>query len=410
MMMVRISLPVFLSFFLTSASFANWDLVPSVGNQTVYSVYSTGDTLMAGTETETWFSIDAGLTWTMGGLVHVDAAGINTFCFLNGWMYAGTLKKGVFRSSDLGKTWTPVNSGLTGWALGINKIRHAGNGLLIATEGAGIFRWNGTDPVSWTSWNEDLSRSVIQEIFVYGNEVFATSGLQNYLFRRNLTNGTWNSSKMDTSRGETFDIFSITQKEDFLFAGTSGGIYRSSDYGETWKRVGTQFLSGDVRFMMTSGKEIVGVYVFSTDFFVVYSRDNGETWSVWDHWFYEVIDFAVQKGSFWTAHVGGLSTGGSIPVSVTDPDSRPEKTHLHQNYPNPFNPETIIPVELEKSDYLILSVFDINGKKIATLADGVFPAGKQEFYWKADRFSSGVYYCRLESGGKTQTRKLILLR
>lgn len=408
--MLRLILSVFLSFFLYSLAFANWDLIPEIGEQSVYSVYGIGDTLIAGTETETWFSTDAGSTWSKGGLIHPDAAGINAFCFLDGWMYAGTLKKGIFRSSDLGKTWNPVNSGLSGWALGITKIRKAGNGLIIATDGAGLFRWNGSEPVFWSDWTADLGWSVIQDIFVFENEVFATASLQNYLYRRDLNSGTWTAAKLDTTLGETLTIFSITLQDDFLFAGTSNGIYRSSDYGKSWKRVGTRFLTGDVRFLMASENEITGVYVFNADFFVVYSRDFGKNWSVWDHWFLQVSDVTVQNGVFWVAHAGGLSTGGSIPASVTDRDSAPAEIHLQQNFPNPFNPETIIPVELEKAGYFSLSVFDLNGKKVANLADGIFQAGRKEFLWKADTLSSGVYLCRMESDGKTQTVKLVLIR
>lgn len=93
----------------------------------------------------------------------------------------------------------------------------------------------------------------------------------------------------------------------------------------------------------------------------------------------------------------------------------PDIFTLFQNYPNPFNPETIISFELQKPSVVELVVFDLTGKKIKTLALGLYNAGSHQLKWRGDNESgrnvtSGVYFYRLKSSGLTQTRKMILIR
>lgn len=70
---------------------------------------------------------------------------------------------------------------------------------------------------------------------------------------------------------------------------------------------------------------------------------------------------------------------------------------LGQNYPNPFNPSTKIKFTLPVQSNAVLEVFDILGRKIATLASEELPAGQHIYEWDASRQSSGVYIYRLST-------------
>ena len=83
---------------------------------------------------------------------------------------------------------------------------------------------------------------------------------------------------------------------------------------------------------------------------------------------------------------------------------------LNQNYPNPFNPNTIIKYELPTTNYVNLSIFNVLGEKVATLVSERQNAGYYQVEWQASRFSSGVYYYRVESGEFHDVKKMILLR
>lgn len=83
---------------------------------------------------------------------------------------------------------------------------------------------------------------------------------------------------------------------------------------------------------------------------------------------------------------------------------------LSQNYPNPFNPVTTIVFEVPVSGAVSLSVYDILGKKVASLAEGVFSAGRHEVRFDASRLSTGVYFYRLTAGARTAVKRMSVVK
>ncbi len=99
----------------------------------------------------------------------------------------------------------------------------------------------------------------------------------------------------------------------------------------------------------------------------------------------------------------------------TGHESVPLATFLDQNYPNPFNPSTRITFGLSEDSEVLLQVFDARGALVRTLEDRFFPAGRHDIEWNGTSdsgrpVSSGIYFCRMKSGGDEITRKMILLR
>ncbi len=114
------------------------------------------------------------------------------------------------------------------------------------------------------------------------------------------------------------------------------------------------------------------------------------------------------KGIFYIAHdsVKGVISPPYPGVENTTPTA----ITLSQNSPNPFNPVTSIAFTLPKDSHVSLVVYDIGGRKIATLMDGNCSAGKHSVDWNASEFASGIYFCRMEAGGVSETRKMTLLK
>jgi hypothetical protein len=81
-----------------------------------------------------------------------------------------------------------------------------------------------------------------------------------------------------------------------------------------------------------------------------------------------------------------------------------------ESFPNPFNASTEIRFTLARESLVSLRVFDLNGRLVATLADNMLSAGTHTRTFDGAAFSSGLYFCRLESGQFAQTRKLVLLK
>lgn len=99
-------------------------------------------------------------------------------------------------------------------------------------------------------------------------------------------------------------------------------------------------------------------------------------------------------------------------VTVTNElDSEfPVKLALNQNYPNPFNPSTSIKYQLPEAAHVNLQVFDVLGRRVATLIDGRVGAGFHTVNFDASGLSSGVYMYRLETGSATITRQMMLIK
>lgn len=110
-----------------------------------------------------------------------------------------------------------------------------------------------------------------------------------------------------------------------------------------------------------------------------------------------------------------LSVQGGV-TSAVDPVPTRARAILQANVPNPFNPSTGIRFTLPASVDVNLRVFDAAGRLVKVLVDAVpMNAGEHEVIWdgrdaSGRLVSSGVYLCRLESGGSGETRSMVLMK
>lgn len=86
---------------------------------------------------------------------------------------------------------------------------------------------------------------------------------------------------------------------------------------------------------------------------------------------------------------------------------------LIQNYPNPFNPGTMIRYEIPAQTdnmLVVLKIYDMLGKEIATLVNGEKPIGSYEIEFNATGLPSGVYFYRIQAGDFVETKKMVLMK
>ncbi|GIV59380.1 MAG: hypothetical protein KatS3mg043_0469 [Rhodothermaceae bacterium] len=88
----------------------------------------------------------------------------------------------------------------------------------------------------------------------------------------------------------------------------------------------------------------------------------------------------------------------------------PAAVVLEPNRPNPFNPVTTIAYRLDRPTEVRLAVYDVLGRRVATLVDGLRPAGRHEVVFDATGRASGLYVYRLETPAQVLTRTMVLLR
>ena len=111
-----------------------------------------------------------------------------------------------------------------------------------------------------------------------------------------------------------------------------------------------------------------------------------------------------------------LTGNGSTTGIKTDRDLIPERFALDQNYPNPFNPSTTIRFGVPVASKVSVRIFDILGREVYRLADGIFQPGYVSVVWSAQA-ASGLYLYRIESTAVhdpsqsfVQTKKMLLIR
>gem|GEM_PF-2373281 len=88
----------------------------------------------------------------------------------------------------------------------------------------------------------------------------------------------------------------------------------------------------------------------------------------------------------------------------------PISISLISSYPNPFNSSTRIAYDLPIGGMVSLTVYDLSGREVAQLADGVQPAGRHSVIWQAEGMATGVYLVRLTMGETTVVSKALLIR
>jgi hypothetical protein len=139
---------------------------------------------------------------------------------------------------------------------------------------------------------------------------------------------------------------------------------------------------------------------------------------------YSFIHANVAAGS-WQYRLKQVDLDGTEhftePINVSSPTSvkveglfgevAPIEFALKQNYPNPFNPETNIKFSVEQTGRATLEIFNLLGQKVATLFDDVIEAGYyQTVRLNGSSLASGTYFYRLQSGEKSDLKKLLLLK
>jgi len=83
---------------------------------------------------------------------------------------------------------------------------------------------------------------------------------------------------------------------------------------------------------------------------------------------------------------------------------------LEQNYPNPFNPTTTISYELPHAANVSLKIYDIIGREVVSLVEGLQAAGYHEVTLNGRDFSSGLYFYRLIAGTFVDTKKMLYVK
>ncbi len=225
----------------------------------------------------------------------------------------------------------------------------------------------------------------------------------------------------ESNRARLYNEFATSYPELAAFADTPEIMVACSpDYGMTWSE---PFSLNKVETPQLANMKPMWVYPASEVKYVSTTTDGKKVGKL-ALMFYDDISwgaYAIEEGPV------GQNTGGYVrftelnitfplPInSSDDPVVTPAVTMLKQNYPNPFNPETTISYNLPKDGFASLSIYNTKGQLVKTLANGLSKSGSYSLKWNGTdnngaRVSSGLYFYKLNANGRTETRKMMLMK
>lgn len=262
----------------TSWRYANYTGL-STGN--INAITQSDVFVLAGTPAGIFRSNDIGATWSLSnsGLTTTNVLSLLT---TDDHVLAGTNGGGIFMSHDNGATWEDANVGLTN--LFVTCFAYDGTDIYAGTNGGGVFV-STDDGDSWTAINTGLTAMNITSLAVSGGNIFA--GTATGAFFTGTGTIAWTAAI--TGLGSTI-INSLTASGGTIYAGTNAGVYTSPDTAPTWTAANTGY-NGVTTAVAVFGSKL---YIGTAEKGVYRSNSvSSVSWSVFNNGFNNLEGYAV---------------------------------------------------------------------------------------------------------------------
>jgi photosystem II stability/assembly factor-like uncharacterized protein len=313
-------------------------------------------------ERKLYFTTNNGAFWSPTA-IYPSVSYTQAVTALNGYVFAGC-DEYVYSSTANGNTWTAMNTGT--YARNITSMITNGNIIYAATSTYGLF-FSFLNGNTWTQIGNGLGTTVINEL-AYGNgTLYAASnkGLQA------TTNNGSNWIQLNNPLSNT-QIQALSLLNTNIFISAQNKVFFSGNNGGSWQ---------DITAGLPSSPNVLSLAYNDTYVFA-----------------------GLAAGAVYRLLLSSLI--GIEPIS----SNIPSEFSLKQNYPNPFNPETSIRFDIKKAGLVKLSINDISGRHVVSLINSNLKAGEYDVSWNAAGEPSGVYFCRLETTGYSETIKVVLVK
>jgi hypothetical protein len=288
------------------------------------------------------------------------------------------------RSLDGGQTWLDedifINSQPGGWDYDIPGINRC-NGLPVTVCDISQSAYRGTIYVNWTdqrngTGNTDVWLSKSTD----GGNTWTDAIRVNDDDSEKQQFFTWMT--VDLANGDLYFVF--YDRRNYTNNNTDVYLARSTDGGETFENI----LISESPFLPSSNVffgDYTNITAHNMQVRPIWARADGTNMSIWT----AIIDMTV----------GIENPQEMMPFS------------LEQNFPNPFRETTYFPFKLTKESDIMLTVYDVFGRKVATLINSQRDAGKyvETFDNNLYHLKPGAYYFTLRSGNQVQKQKMLLL-
>lgn len=404
---------------------AQWNRVEALPATDIYALAASGDTILAGGDGYVYISLNKGLNWLTSNAVGNNSPGVEAVTAHGGYIYAGTISQGVFRSSDSGQTWQAVNDGLSGaGSLSISDFASIPSGLYASTYGAGIFYLQNSQS-QWTALSSNYpyaTAGTVQTLAVNNDTLLAGAGANGQVYLLAHPAAAWEEAPLIPPLVPGLSVTDLEVVGNNIFAGVFDidfrGIYptvfRSADGGHTWTPANNGLpLNTSVVKLAYSDPAIFAAANRVNSFKLFVSQNEGQSWQEVGNFLGPVLyKLAISGENCFAARLDGLwyAPVSLLPVVPENKDVFPDKIELRQNYPNPFNPVTTIGFSLPQPGFVTLKIYAISGEEISTLIAENLTVGDYRRQWLAGEIASGVYFYKLTVSGHSLTGKALYLK
>ena len=326
-------------------------------------------------------TVDGGLNWIMCYttphlvvFMHLYVKSANeVFANFNGSPYGSDAQ--LYHSVDGGLTWSVV---FQTHIYAFTGVTGDDQGNVFAS---GSMYWSSADLITWQH-HENMP-----VVYAFTNTEFANNRL--YVGGdTHINNNFYPRVSFTTNHGDNWTNYTFP------------------DSGQCWNLTfapnGTGYTHGTVRGMFYS--------------WVAMTTDAGNTWER----IYGTPSLDIKNicASSTYMYAVGIGPSGGIVVryrttltGTPDPKGNlPKQFELQQNYPNPFNPETTIKYRVPEKASVELSIFDSIGRHLKTINEGVKNPGSYNVRFNGANLSSGIYFYKIQAGGFSETKKMMLIK
>ena len=352
-----------------------------------------------------------------------------------GALLVGT-QTGLFTSTDQGATWSQVI--VLGDVSGFDLLHQDQQGRLFANGPTLSISANSGD--TWTPIRSDRADAFV---VLQDNSFLATTAQSNSLLRSTTEGETWIEVGTIPSQTALFKAYELLEdNKGRVLAGTAEGLFRSTDNGATWEQLS---LDGRIDIVRSLARDLTGRIYAGGNEGLYRSDENGDNYTlilevnsgiekvlVQDERKYLVLTVSegilrsVDEGASWSPLNDGLpenpklltgildhitildgvnvylsvrGTGiyqGRNVIQLSNEESKTANGYNVTAYPNPFAENVNISLQFERTEHASIEIFDVLGRKVATLLDAPVQPGQRMVVWHTASMPPGTYFVRVQ--------------
>jgi len=386
------------------SSQADWKKIEAVPPHFTNCITVIGNSIFVGTELSGIFrSTDSGKSWSQVD-TGLGSVAVNAFAGSTDHIFAAAYGTGVFLTTDNGDHWSKIDTGFiyptfnSLLMYGSSLFVGMNDGVYATTNSGATWDWH------WSSF-DDVGPHTVDAFAAIGNTIFAgTYGHGVYYW---WDNRIWCAANAGLTNNY---VNSLCVLGSWLYAGTEEGVCVSLDNAHSWTARNHGLTDTHIRSLIFDGS-----YLFAgTNQGVYYSSNCGVDWFPFNSGLAESVIrcLAIYNSVLYAGSQDGLWERPLSEITDVEYFRVPSISTfgLNRNFPNPFNPATTISFELSSECFASLAVYDLQGRRVACLVSEKVAAGRHTVVWNAGSLPTGVYSYQLRAGLHTETRRCVLLK